>query len=381
MNAEDAGSSIRIALTGDFRASDGEVYFDAQALDSLKRLPGAMLSVQDAPVGTPLDAATLREFDAVVMKRSPVSADILESDDLRTVLIARNGVGVEHIDLEACTRRGVMVANTPESVRRPMASSAMTMILALAHRLLEKNRAAREGRWIDRHRYRGTGLSDRVLGLIGCGNIGMDLLGLSAPWGMERLVFDPYQDPGRIAAAGAEPVDFDDLLARSDFIVLSCPLTDATRRIVDGRAIGRMKPGAFLVNVARGGLVDEAALIAALAEGRLGGAGLDVFDPEPPAADNPLLTMENVIATAHNMGFSDESNRLGNRFAAAAVEAVARGAVPANLVNPGVLDHPRVRAFLGRRSGTVANSVVRGDPNLREIDAESTAPSRKTIPD
>ena len=197
MNAEDAGSGIRIALTGDFRASDGEVYFDAQALDSLTRLPGAMLSVQDAPVGTPLDAATLREFDAVVMKRSPVSADILESDDLRTVLIARNGVGVEHIDLEACTRRGVMVANTPESVRRPMASSAMTMILALAHRLLEKNRAAREGRWIDRHRYRGTGMSDRVLGLIGCGNIGMDLLGLSAPWGMERLVFDPYQDPGR----------------------------------------------------------------------------------------------------------------------------------------------------------------------------------------
>ena len=93
-------------------------------------------------MGTPLDVATLREFDAVVMKRSPVSVDILEDDGLRTVLISRNGVGVEHIDLEACTRRGVMVANTPESVRRPMASSAMTMILALAHRLMEKNRAA-----------------------------------------------------------------------------------------------------------------------------------------------------------------------------------------------------------------------------------------------
>ena len=219
-----------------------------------------------------------------------------------------------------------------------------------------------EGRWVDRHRYCGMGLTDRVLGLIGCGNIGMDLLELSAPWGMERIVFDPYQDPGKVAAAGAQPVDFDVLLTRSDFIVLSCPLTDATRRIVDACAIDRMKPGAFLVNVARGGLVDEAALIAALTAGRIGGAGLDVFDPEPPAADNPLLAMENVVVTAHNMGFSDEGNRLGNRYAAAAVEQAARGTVPDNLVNPGVLDHPRIQAFFNRRSRAVTDSGQRQRP-------------------
>ena len=350
MGDEGDNKSFKIALTGDFKASDGSVYFESEALESLRCLPDATVEIMDTPVGAPLTGDLLSSFDAVVMKRSPVLADDLNRGDLRVVHISRNGVGVEHIDLPACSRAGVMVTNTPESVRRPMASSAMTLILALAHRLFEKNRAVCEGRWVDRFSNRGIGLSGRVLGLIGCGNIGSDLLRLAGPWEMEHLVFDPFMPPDRIIAAGGKPVELAILLKTADFIVLCCPLTDDTYHIINIRSLDLMKRGAFLINVARGPLVDEAALITALENGKLAGAGLDVFDPEPPIDGNPLLKMNNVIATGHNLGFSDESNRKGNTFAAAAVEAVARGNIPANLVNPEVLEHPRVIEFLETRN-------------------------------
>jgi len=340
---------FKIALTGDFRASDGGIYFDPEALESLRCLPETVVEIMDTAVGTPLTADILSSFDAVVMKRSPVKAKDLERGDLRVIHISRNGVGIEHLDIAACTRAGVMVTNTPQSVQRPMASSAMTMVLAMAHRLFEKNRAVCEGRWADRYRYQGIGLTGRVLGLIGCGNIGCDLLRLATPWGMEHLVFDPFQTVESIVSAGGKSVDLDTLLASSDFVVLCCPLTDDTHHIINSHALERMKEGSFLVNVARGPLVDETALVAAMESGRLAGAGLDVFDPEPPAPGNPLPMMGNVIATGHNLGFSDESNRLGNTYAASAVEKVARGKTPDNLVNPEVLEHPRIKKM--KRTG------------------------------
>lgn len=349
VDAEHGDSVFKVFLTGDFRTSAGDVYFEAEALKALQSLPESSLEILKTPVGLPLTADLLASCDAVIMKRSPVTADVLERGDLKTIHISRNGVGLEHLDLAACTKSGIMVTNTPESVRRPMASSTMTLILALAHRLLEKNRAVREGRWADRHRYHGIGLRGRILGLIGCGNIGRDFLGLAAPWGMQHLVYDPHQPADMIISAGAEPVDLDTLLTAADFVVVCCPLTDETHHIIDRRALGLMKQGSFLVNVARGPLVEERALIDALQSGRLAGAGLDVFDPEPPEPDNPLLSMDTVIATGHNLGFSDESNRVGNTRAADAVVAVAQKRVPPNLVNPEVLDHPRVKDFLATR--------------------------------
>lgn len=342
--AEEA-SGFRVAVTGDFRASDGSLYFEPDALAHLRSVSGLTVEFLDGPVGATMSADVLTAFDAVIMKRSPVTAASLQAGS-RVIHIARNGVGTEHFDIPACTRAGIMITNTPESVRRPTASSAMTMILALAHKLPQKSRMPVEGRWTDRHLVRGIGLTDRVLGLVGCGNIGSELLRLARPWEMEMLVADPHQTPDRVASLGARLVDLDIVLEKADFLVLCCPLTDATRHIIDAAAIRRMKPDAHIINVARGPLIEEAALTRALTEGRLAGAGLDVFDPEPPAPDNPLLRMENVIATAHNLGFSDEGNRVGNLVTASCVAAVARRQVPANLINPEVLDHARVRRFL-----------------------------------
>lgn len=338
---------FKVALTGDFVASDGRLYFDPAAMEALSSLPGVSVEILDSGVGVPLSADVLRSFDAVITKRSPVPAESLEIDDLRAIHVSRNGVGVEHLDLDACARAGVIVTNTPDAVRRTMASSAMAMILALAHRLVEKDRATRAGRWSDRHRFKGAGLSGRVLGVVGAGNIGADLLRLAAPWGMKRLISHPSLDTGRANAMDAEKVELNELLVRSDFVVLCCPLTEQTRKMIDARALKLMRPGALIVNIARGGLIDEAALIGALEDGRIAGAALDVFDPEPPCADNPLFRFDNVIVTSHNIGFSDEGNRLGNTLAVEAVKCVAAGSSPPNIVNPKVLDHPRL-GFMSR---------------------------------
>lgn len=336
-----------MAFTGDFRGPDGGFRFDADALGGLQRDRSIEVEFLQTDVGEPVAAETLRRFDALIMKRSPLAPELLlDAGPLRLVHIARQGVGLDHLDLAACSSAGILVTTAPEAVRRPMASAAMAFILALAHGLKEKDRLLREEGWSARHKCFGTGLTGRTLGVVGCGNIGADLLRLAAPWEMRHLAVSPNRSDEEVAALGARRVPLHELLRESDFIVLCCPLTEATRRMIDARALRQVRRGGFLINIGRGGLVDEAALVDSLATGRLAGAALDVFDPEPPVRDNPLLSMPNVIVSAHNMGLSAESSRLGNLAVAEAVQAFARGQLPPNVANPAAARHPRVRAAL-----------------------------------
>ena len=338
---------FRVAVTGDFRGSDGRFRFDAEALRGLQRERSIEVEFLQTDVGTAITADVLRRFDALIMKRSPIPPELLvEMNPLRLVHVARHGVGLDHLDLAACSSAGVIVTTTPGAVRRPMASAAMAFVLALAHGLKEKDRLLREEGWAGRHKCFGTGLTDRTLGVVGSGNIGAELLRLAAPWGMRHLAVSPNRSDEEIAALGARRVGLPELLRESDFVVLCCPLTEATRGLMGRTALGEMKRGSFLINIGRGGLVDEAALVDALASGNLAGAALDVFDPEPPAPENPLLSMPNVIVSAHNMGLSEESSRLGNRAAVQAVKAFARGELPRDVANPDAAGHPRVRAAL-----------------------------------
>lgn len=346
VNVQDDGQ-FKVALTGDFRTPDGASFFDEEATAVLNGVKDVSIDVLDIPPGATLRAEDLQSFDAIVMKRSPVLAESVAAGS-RILHIARAGVGVEHLDLSACTEAGIIVTNTPESVRRPVASAAVTLVLALAHKLFQKNRLATEGRWQERRTVPGTGLRGKVLGVIGCGNIGADILQLARPWEMNMLVAAPSKTAQEVAEKGGTLADLSIVLEMADFLVLACPLTDETYRMIDAAAIALMKPTAYVINIARGPLIDEEALIEALREGRLAGAGLDVFDPEPPAPDNPLLQMENVIATAHNLGFSDELNLIGNSAAAAAVAAVARREIPSNIVNKKVLEHPRIKAHFSQ---------------------------------
>jgi D-3-phosphoglycerate dehydrogenase len=332
---------FRVALSGDFRTAAGAVAFDARAWQSLQEAPDVHVEVLDRPIGAPVERADAQRFDALIVKRNPVAADVL-AGPLRLRLVARNGVGFDHIDVAACTRAGVIVTLTPQAVARPVASSVIAFMLAFAHRLIERDRRTRAGQWARRWDDPGFGLTARTLGIVGLGNIGREVLRLAAPWNMRHLACTPRPHPGRYGGLDVEPVAFDALLAQSDFVVVCCPLNERTRGMIDARALALMKPDAILINTARGEVVDEPALVEALRARRIGGAGLDVFAHEPPAPDHPLFALDNVILGSHNLAHTDESIVTANRAVARAVLDLARGRVPCDVLDPAVLSHARL---------------------------------------
>jgi D-3-phosphoglycerate dehydrogenase len=221
----------------------------------------------------------------------------------------------------------------------------VTLVLALSHRLRERDRALHDGDWGEgRFAPTGSGLAGRTLGVIGYGRIGREVGRLLEPWGMRVAVTQrtPVDEPG------VTYLPLDTLLAEADVVVVACPLTDETRGMLDARRLALMKPTAFLVNVARGAIVDQAALVSALRDGRLAGAGLDVVDPEPLPADDPLLELPNVVGAPHSLGYTDDLVRGCVEQVCAALLAVATGRVPDDVVNPDVLDNPLFTAKLER---------------------------------
>ena len=243
----------------------------------------------------------------------------------RLVVLARHGVGLDFVDLEACTRRGIAVTITPQGTTRPMASAAVALVLACSHRLRERDRTLHEGDWgPGRFLPQGFGLTGRALGVIGYGRIGREVVRLMAPWEMDVLV--TQRTP--VVEEGVRHVPLETLLAESDVVVVACPLTEETRGLLDARRLGLMKPTAFLVNVARGAIVDQRALVEALREGRLAGAGLDVVDPEPLPAEDPLLELPNVVGAPHSLGYTDQLVRGCVESACAALLSAAAGAFP-----------------------------------------------------
>jgi phosphoglycerate dehydrogenase-like enzyme len=283
---------------------------------------------------------TVDGFDALmVWEPGGVTEATLAGTD-RLALIARLGMGLEAIDLEACTRRGVMVTTEPYAVREIIPAGAMAFLLALAHRLPEKDRIVRAGRWEERFELVGPGTAGLTLGVIGLGNVGRGVVRMAEPFGLRRIAFDPYVDPA-LAPPGVELVDLDLLLKESHFVCVTCPLTPETHHLLDRDRLTEMRRGAHLINVSRGPIVDTLALAAALRDGHLGGAALDVFETEPIEADHPLLALDNVILSPHAVGYTDAAFRGLGAGACASVLAFARGEIPEHVANPGVLAHAR----------------------------------------
>jgi phosphoglycerate dehydrogenase-like enzyme len=299
----------------------------------------------------PLTPDLLHGIDGLYHYSAPVNEASLEGVD-RLVLLARHGVGLDFVDLDACTSRGIGVTITPQGTTRPMASAAVALVLACSHRLRERDRALHEGDWgPNRFLPQGVGLARRTLGVIGYGRIGREVVRLLAPWEMDVLV--TQRRP--VAEEGVRHVPLDTLLAESDVVVVACPLTEETRGMLDARRLALMKPTAFLVNVARGAIVDQGALVDALHEQRLAGAGVDVVDPEPLPKDDPLLELPNVVGAPHSLGYTDQLVRDCVASASAALVAVAAGRVPCDLANPAVLENPvfteKLARIAARRGG------------------------------
>ena len=336
---------FRVGLTRDILDTRGEPAFGRAALKHLDDAEGVEWDYLPEVVAelTPDHAA---HYDAVYVNIARVPATAVARPDCRLRVVARHGVGYDSVDVAAMTAAGIVVTNTPYPMPRPVATIALTFILALAGKLMLKDRLTRTGRWNERMDHMGRGLSGRTLGVIGAGRIGKELLRMARTFDLRLLATDPNVDAVELGYVGARKVDMATLLAESDFVVVACLLNEGTRHLVGGAEFAQMRPDAYFINVARGPIVDERALIAALQAGRIAGAALDVFEREPVDPANPLLTMDSVIVTPHSLCWTDECfHNMASTGLASIVDALA-GRRPQFVVNPEVLSHPRVRAWL-----------------------------------
>jgi D-3-phosphoglycerate dehydrogenase len=283
--------------------------------------------------------AQLSQANGIILGSFPFGAAEMDLAPHLQV-VGRHGIGLDRVDLAAATERGLPVVYTPDGPTESTAEHALLLILAAARRLSQLDRAVRSGRFDIRNQAEamGTELEGKTLGVVGFGRIGRRVAQMCRDaLRMSVLAYDPYLSPDDVAACGAhQAADLFELAANADVLTIHTPLTPETRGLIDRRVIWAMKPGSLLVNASRGAVVDEAALIEALQEGHLGGAGLDVFDPTPPAPDNPLLQMEQVVLTPHVGSFTDEGRK---RMGLTVVEDILRvlaGEKPHYLANPGV---------------------------------------------
>jgi D-3-phosphoglycerate dehydrogenase len=274
----------------------------------------------------------VRDADALMVTLQPVQADLIDRLD-RCRIICRIGTGVDAIDIEAATARGIWVANVADYAVDEVSTHALTLALALARNLMEHTAAVARGSWAYQTSRPIQRLTTQTLGILGFGRIGSAMGRKSRGAGFRVIAHDPYIDLSVIRDAGVEPVDFETLLRESDILSLHVPLTPETRRLIDADALSLMKPSAYLVNTARGEVVDVEALVAAVKSGRLAGAGIDVLPVEPPPPDAPILHEPRIIVTPHMAWASAQAAVDVRQRGAEDVVRVLRGERPRCPVN------------------------------------------------
>jgi D-3-phosphoglycerate dehydrogenase len=304
---------------------------DSQLERDLLRAVGAEL-VHVASLDAPEARAAVREADALIVTIHPVRADLIATME-RCRIISRAGTGLDAIDIPAATAHGVWVAYVPDYSIDEVSSHAIGLLLAHARAIPQLIDSARAGQWSNRAAVPRRRLRGQTFGVLGFGRIGSAAAAKARGLGLEVIAHDPYIDQQVISAAGARPVDRATLLGESDYLSLHAPLNDTTRRIIDAAALAQMKPSAVVINTARGGLIDEEALLAAVQSGRIAGAALDVLAVEPPAPDHPLLHEPRVMITPHTGWYSEDANVDVRVRAAEEVVRVLRGERPRCPVN------------------------------------------------
>jgi D-3-phosphoglycerate dehydrogenase len=287
-----------------------------------------------------------------------VTADLLERCP-NLVCVSAAGAGYDTVDVAACTEGGVAVVNQAGGNAASVAEHTLVLMLDVSRRISESDRRLRRERGFSREDVMGHETAGKVLGLVGIGHIGTRVAALAHAFGMTVLATDPYLTDEEIGRRGATPVALEHLLAQSDIVSLHCPRDKDTLKLIDARAFARMKPGALFITTARGGIHDETALAQALQSGHLGGAGLDVWDQEPPPLDHPLLKLDNVVATYHTAGVSHEARRNVAAIAAEQIVGVFKGGRPPRLVNPEVWP-----AYVARFEAVLGTHVQTMEPTL-----------------
>lgn len=344
---------FNVALTADFYGPDGRCRYRDVGLDLFEASPRIRVSRFEKHEPE-IQPEQFGGAQGVIVLTPRVSArSLANSRDL--LALGRFGVGYDSVDVAACTAADVLLFITAGAVDRPVAEATVAWMLALTHHVRMKDRLIREARWDDRSHYMGCELRGRTLGVVGFGGIGRAVVTLLAGFGMNPpLVFDPFASPAALAECGATSVSLDELLQKADFVSLHCPLNDQTRNLIETRELGMMKPDAYLINTARGGIVDENALYAALRSRRIAGAALDCFVGEPLTAPPPFAELDNVLLAPHSIAWTEELFRDIGRTACRGMLDLTEGRRPRGAVNPEVFERPGFREKWQRLCGAVS---------------------------
>src|SRR5229473_5609016 len=335
---------FRIGLSPDFY-TDAKGKFEAVLEEHLRGVESAPIPPQPGKLATP---EALNQFDGIFSLALKIAPESLKGVD-RLAIVARWGVGYDMIDVDALTEADIVLTITPNGVRRPVAEAILTLIFALLKNLPEQARLTRAGKWRGDLTRLGRNIPGHTLGSVGCGNIARELFRLARPLGFSRLLAaDPFVKQEQVAELGVELVDIDTLFRESDFVTINTLLNKDTRGLIGKELFDRMKPTAYFINTARGPIVQHDALVAALREKRIAGAGIDVFPVEPPPKDDPLFSMDNVIVSPHALAWTQELMHDNGLEACQNVLALSTGELPGGIVNREVVDRPGFRKKLAR---------------------------------
>lgn len=317
--------------------------------------------------------AVIPEYDAIAIRSATrLTADIIEAAE-RLKVIGRAGIGVDNVDIEAATRKGIVVMNTPEGNTITTAEHTISLMLSMARRVPQATASLKAGKW-EKKKFIGTEVFNKTLGIIGMGRIGRIVADRAKGLHMNVIAYDPFLSQEVITRLGVEMVSFDELLARSDFITVHTPKTKETINLLNAKAFEKMKEGVYIINCARGGIVNERDLYEAILSGKVAGAALDVFENEPPG-DNPLLGLEKVICTPH-LGASTEEAQVNVAVAVAEqiveflLKGTVRNAVNVPSVSAEILPHLRPYLNLAEKLGSFTAQIIQG--GVREVHLQYT---------
>jgi phosphoglycerate dehydrogenase-like enzyme len=364
-----ADKKFVVAWTGDFFDATGQPKYQ----DMGRSVLAAQAHVEDRVLTesrSPLAAEQLAGAQTIIVLAPAVTVDsVARADDL--LAIARFGVGYDSVDVAACTAADVAVLIASGAVDRSVAEATVGWMIALGHHSRIKDQLLRSGQWHERTRYMGLELRDRVLGIVGLGGIARALLELLGSFGMRQpLAYDPFVERAAAARLGVRLVELDELLAEADFVSLHCPLNAATRGLIGRRELALMKPSAYLLNTARGSIVDEEALYDVLAEGRIAGAALDCFAAEPVLEPNRFAALDNVLLAPHSIAWTHELFRDIGRVICSAVVDLSLGKRPGGVVNPQVFERPGFRAKWQRLACFAAVQSARSQQDGASADGK-----------
>lgn len=336
-------ASFQVGLTGDFFDSAGRLKYADIGLDRFTA-QGAIEVIPFSEHRPEIEPVQLAETQAVIVLTPRVTASSLQQSD-QLLAVSRFGVGYDGVDVAACTAADVVLLITSGAVDHSVAEATVGWLLALTHHMRIKDQLVREGRWEDRNRYMGTELRDRTLGIVGCGGIGKAVLRMVSGFRMATpLVYDPVLSAAAIQEYGGRAVSLEELLTQADFVSVHCPLNDQTRGMIGERELSQMKRSAYLINTARGGIIDEDALYRVLEERRIAGAALDCFCEEPVVRPPRWRTLDNVLLAPHSIAWTEELFRDIGRTACQGILDLARGQIPPGVVNRTVFDRPSFQA-------------------------------------